>query len=104
MTRKNSYFRRRRRQNKRFLLTIVSVLVLAFGFLSIYNQNYQKQMASLDKDIASTQAKKDELDKEIKSLKDDYKNRNTDEFKEKIARERLNMVKKSEVVYEDENN
>lgn len=104
MTRKNSYFRRRRRQNKRFLLTIVSVLALAFGFLWIYNQNYQKQMARLDKDIASTQAKKDELDKEIKDLKDDYKNRNTDEFKEKIARQRLNMVKKSEVVYEDENN
>ena len=41
---------------------------------------------------------------EIDSIKEDYENRNTDEYKEKIAREKLGMIKKDEYVYKDENN
>ena len=104
MAKKNSYLKRRRKQNQKFLLTIFAVLLVAG--LSYYASGVKanKEMASLDKEIYSSVKKKESLQAEIKELKDDYEKRNTDEFKEKIARDRLDMVKKSEVVYEDDNN
>ncbi len=104
MAKKNSYLKRRRKQNQRFLLTIFAVLLVAGLSYYAYGVKVNRETASLDKEIHSSVKKKESLQAEIKELKDDYEKRNTDEFKEKIARDRLDMVKKSEVVYEDDNN
>lgn len=63
--------------------------------------------AEIAKVTSQISEKNDEIENiklDIDSLKDDYKNRNSDEFKEKIARERLGMIKKDEYVYKDNNN
>lgn len=104
MSKKNSYLKQRRNKNQRFLLTILSILALSAGSFILYNKAIEKEYAKVNKDIESLNKKKEDLQITIKSLKEDYDNRNTDEFKEKIARDRLDMVKKSEVVYEDDNN
>ncbi|MDO5048031.1 MAG: septum formation initiator family protein [Anaerococcus sp.] len=104
MSKKNTYLRQRRGRNRRFLLVVLAIIILAFSSMWFYNKKYESQMVKLDEEIKSSSKKKEDLDLSIKTLREDYKNRNTDEFKEKIARDRLNMVKKSEVVYEDENN
>lgn len=104
MTKKNSYFKKRRQQNQRFLITILSILVLAAGSFNMYNKALDREFSKVNKDMDSLTKKKEDLQISINGLKEDYENRNTDEFKEKIARDRLDMVKKSEVVYEDDNN
>lgn len=104
MAKKSSYLKRRRRQNQRFLLTILAILFLALGAYMAFDRSVKKDLIAIDKEIYSSVKKKEGLQAEIKELKDDYEKRNTDEFKEKIARDRLDMVKKSEVVYEDDNN
>ena len=104
MTKKNSYFKKRRKKNQKFLITIVSIMVLGAGSFNLYNRALDREFAKVNKDIKSLTKKKEELQISINGLKEDYENRNTDEFKEKIARDRLDMVKKSEVVYQDDNN
>lgn len=104
MTKKNSYFKKRRKKNQKFLITIVSIMVLSAGSFNLYNKALDREFAKVNKDIKSLTKKKEELQISINGLKEDYENRNTDEFKEKIARDRLDMVKKSEVVYQDDNN
>lgn len=104
MTKKNSYFKKRRQQNQRFLITILSIMVLAAGSFNMYNKALDREFSKVNKDMESLTKKKEDLQISINGLKEDYENRNTDEFKEKIARDRLDMVKKSEVVYEDDNN
>lgn len=104
MTKKNSYFKKRRKKNQKFLITIVSIMVLAAGSFNLYNRALDREFAKVNKDMQSLTKKKEELQISIDGLKEDYENRNTDEFKEKIARDRLDMVKKSDVVYQDDNN
>lgn len=63
-----------------------------------------RQRLSLKENITETNTKISKIKKEIDTIKKDYENRNTDDFKEKIAREKLGMIKKDEYVYKDENN
>ena len=63
-----------------------------------------RQRLSLKENITETNTKISKVKKEIDTIKKDYENRNTDDFKEKIAREKLGMIKKDEYVYKDENN
>ena len=96
-----------KRISKEIFYSDASILDLLKGRLikpPLYTKAVEKEYAKVNKDIESLNKKKDDLQITIKSLKEDYDNRNTDEFKEKIARDRLDMVKKSEVVYEDDNN
>ena len=53
----------------------------------------KSEINSLDTEISSTQKKLDDVNKEITTLEKDYEIRNTDQFKEKIAQERLGMTK-----------
>ena len=104
MSRNKSYFQKRRVKNKRFLLIIALILVSSFVYFKIYNKNLDKKISELNSLINDENLKKDSLKNSISEIKQDYSNRNTDEFKEKIARNRLDMVKESEVSYEDGNN
>lgn len=54
------------------------------------------EINNLNTEIKSTQKKLDDVNKEITSLENDYEIRNTDQFKEKVAQERLGMVKNSD--------
>lgn len=99
--RKNSYLKQRGKKNKRFLLTAFGLVIFSVIGFYFLNSNLNKDMKKLDQDIVSSKKKLENVKKEIDSLNDDYENRNTDQFKEKMAKEKLGMVKKSEV--KDEN-
>ena len=60
------------------------------------------EINTLDTEISSTKKKLDDVSKEITSLESDYEIRNTDQFKEKIAQERLGMIKGNTDKKEDE--
>lgn len=71
------------------------LIVSSLGFAYL-NSSMNKEHREMNKDIISSQKKLDDVKNEIEGLKEDYEMRNTDEFKEKVAKERLGMVKKGE--------
>lgn len=76
---------------------ITGVLVLSsVGFLYL-NSSMNAENEKMSKDIISSQKKLEDVKTEIDGLKEDYEMRNTDQFKEKVAKEKLGMVKKDEV-------
>lgn len=101
--RKDSYLSKRRQKNKRFLGIALALLVISsLGFLYL-NSSMNKENEAMNKDIISSQKKLEDMKTEIKDLKEDYEMRNTDQFKEKVAKEKLGMVKKGEEKSEEKN-
>lgn len=99
--RKDTYLSKRGAKNKRFLVTAASLLLVSSLGFAYLNSSMNKENDEMKKDIVSSQKKLEDIKGEIEVLKDDYEMRNTDEFKEKIAKERLGMVKKGEASSEE---
>ena len=94
--RKDTYLSKRGAKNKRFLMAAGSLLIVSSLGFAYLNSSMNKEHREMNKDIISSQKKLDDVKNEIEGLKEDYEMRNTDEFKEKVAKERLGMVKKGE--------
>ena len=96
MAKKDSYLSKRRKKNKIFI-RIAAGLVIAAGLGFFYlNSSMNKENEEMNKDIISGQKKLEDIKSDIEELKEDYEMRNTDIFKEKVAKEKLGMVKKGE--------
>ena len=104
MNKYERYIKNRSKKNTRFLIMVFLVFILTFFLTRAFNKNMNRQRLSLKENISETNTKISKVKKEIDTIKKDYENRNTDGFKEKIAREKLGMIKKDEYVYKDENN
>lgn len=104
MNKYERYIKNRPKKNTRFLIMVFLVFILTFFLTRAFNKNMNRQRLSLKENITETNTKISKVKKEIDTIKKDYENRNTDDFKEKIAREKLGMIKKDEYVYKDENN
>lgn len=104
MNKYERYIKNRSKKNTRFLIMVFLVFILTFFLTRAFNKNMNRQRLSLKENITETNTKISKIKKEIDTIKKDYENRNTDDFKEKIAREKLGMIKKDEYVYKDENN
>ena len=94
MAKKKSYAKKRKAKNTKFFVMILILTLVFAGFIYYTNSRMDAEMRELDQQMTSNKKKMQELDEEITSLEEDYDIRNTDEFKEKIAKERLGMVKK----------
>ncbi|MDU2830206.1 MAG: septum formation initiator family protein [Anaerococcus sp.] len=104
MNKYERYLKNRSKKNKRFLMMCIFAFVLVFLLAKSFNNKINAQIGTVNNDIKLTSGKISSLRKDIDSIKEDYENRNTDEYKEKVAREKLGMIKKDEYVYKDENN
>ena len=93
MARAKSYQKKRKAKNRRFLLSIFLILILSTIAYVFLNNMMNAEINTLNSEINSTKKKLDAVNEEITSLESDYEIRNTDQFKEKIAKERLGMVK-----------
>lgn len=102
MAKAKSYQKRRKAKNRRFLLTIFLILLISVISFIFLNKMMKAEINTLDTEISSTKKKLDDVNKEITSLESDYEIRNTDQFKEKIAQERLGMIKGETDKKEDE--
>ena len=94
MAKKKSYAQKRKAKNTKFFVMILILTLLFAGFIYYTNSKMDAELRELDQEMTSNKKKMQELNEEITSLEEDYDIRNTDEFKEKIAKERLGMVKK----------
>lgn len=95
--RKDSYLSKRKEKNKRFLRMIAGLIVLSSVGFWYLNSSMNAENEKMSKDIISSQKKLEDVKTEIDGLREDYEMRNTDQFKEKVAKEKLGMVKKDEV-------
>ena len=94
MAKKKSYAQKRKAKNTKFFVMILILTLVFAGFIYYTNSRMDAEMRELDQEMTSNKKKMQELNEEITSLEEDYDIRNTDEFKEKIAKERIGMVKK----------
>lgn len=102
MARAKSYQKKRKAKNRRFLLSVLLILILSTIAYIFLNKMMNAEINTLNSEISSTKKKLDAVNEEITSLESDYEIRNTDQFKEKIAQERLGMVKGENEKEEDE--
>ncbi|WP_151409871.1 FtsB family cell division protein [Anaerococcus sp. Marseille-P9784] len=93
MDKRNVRKKKRRTKNTGFIIFMFALILIAAIYFALANRSLDNEIKKLDSDLSSNQKKLEDLDVKIKELEKDYEMRNTDEFKEKIAEERLGMVK-----------
>ncbi|MDO4594153.1 MAG: septum formation initiator family protein [Tissierellia bacterium] len=93
----------RKRKNRKFVKFLLGISIIVFSLFFALSVMQKNKINELDRQISAKEEEIDKLNLDIDSLKKDYKSRNTDKFKEKIARERLKMLKDDEYLYEDKN-
>lgn len=96
MNKRKSYNKRRQEKNKRFLLFVFLLLALSTAGFLYKSRAMDRELKEIEEEISSNKKKLEAINKEIEELNKDYEIRNTDDFKEKIAKEKLGMVKEEE--------
>ena len=91
--------KRRGRQNSSGVYCIIFVIVILFAGVAFKstelnkkNDEYERQIAKLEKQIKEEEKQKKELEKQ-----EDYME--TDEYVREMAKEKLNLVDKDEIVF-----
>ena len=86
----------------RFYTLIFVVFCIVFGRTLVYQA---KEKNRLNNEIQLLEDKKNKLNHEIETAKSDIQNVESKEFIEKVAREKLKMIQKNEVIvkYRDDN-
>ena len=80
---------------------IFFIFCIVFGKTFVYQV---KEKNRLNNKIQSLQERKDKLDSEITEAKDSLKKVDTEEFIKKVAREKLKMIEKDEIVVKYKDN
>lgn len=80
------------------IFLVLTVLSMGYGVVdqALKVREYKEEMKSLRSQI-------NKVDEDIRELQENKKYINEDEYIEKIAREKLNMVKPEEIIYIDIN-
>ncbi len=94
----NRKTRKKGRFIKRNRITIIIVGIL-FAYLSISLINQQIKINSLLEKEKEALEELESLKAEANSIKEKIEESNNDEFIEKVAREKLKMVKPNEIIY-----
>lgn len=93
---------RRKRSSKRRRSNLIFILfILTFTYFPYALAKQGIKISEYEKQLNSYTEKKQELMEDISSLKEDYKNRETLEFAEKVAREKLGMIKPKEYLVKE---
>ncbi len=88
----------RKRKKSKLGLVVLMVIFIYFAYTAA---GQQKILYMKDADLKKVQSKIDEETEENQKLKEEQKALDSDEYVEKIAREKLGMVKTGERVYYD---
>lgn len=80
------------------IFLVLTILSMGYGVVdqALKVREYKEEMKSLRSQI-------NKVDEDIRELQENKKYINEDEYIEKIAREKLNMVKPEEIIYIDIN-
>ena len=93
---------RRKRSSKRRKSNLIFVLfILTFTYFPYALAKQGIKISEYEKELNSYTDKKQEIIEEISTLKKDYEKRETLEFAEKVAREKLGMIKPKEYLVKE---
>ncbi|WP_055078422.1 FtsB family cell division protein [Lagierella massiliensis] len=93
---------RRKRSSKRRKSNLIFVLfILTFTYFPYALAKQGIKISEYEKELNSYTNKKQEIIEEISTLKKDYEKRETLEFAEKVAREKLGMIKPKEYLVKE---
>lgn len=93
---------KRKRNSKRRKSNLIFILfILTFTYFPYALAKQGIRISEYEKQLNSYTEKKQGLIEDISSLKKDYKNRETLEFAEKVAREKLGMIKPKEYLVKE---
>lgn len=93
---------RRKRSSKRRKSNLIFVLfILTFTYFPYALAKQGIKISEYEKELNSYTNKKQEMIEEISTLKKDYEKRETLEFAEKVAREKLGMIKPKEYLVKE---
>lgn len=90
--------KKRKESNKRFFGFIIILIIISSLY---FTSTFIKQIGDynrLNNELNDLVSEKDSLENEISELKNTYKEVDTPEFVEKMAREKLGMVKSDEYI------
>lgn len=101
MKRKAVRRHRIRKSNRRFLifLSTISLMFSIYFVFTFVEQSFR--MTGINAEINTRKAEIESINNEIKSLEGELEQVNEIEFIEKIAREKLKMVKPRDIIYVD---
>ncbi|WP_300408965.1 septum formation initiator family protein [Lagierella sp.] len=91
--------RRRPKKKKINFIFIAFILTLIYFSYALVRQGVR--ISSYEGELNTYIARRDELVDEISTLQEDYKNRESLEFAEKVAREKLGMIKAKEYLVKE---
>ena len=93
---------RRKRSSERRKSNLIFVLfILTFTYFPYALAKQGIKISEYEKELNSYTNKKQEIIEEISTLKKDYEKRETLEFAEKVAREKLGMIKPKEYLVKE---
>lgn len=78
---------------------IIMIVIVLFFVLFIHNQRLSKKSEQYAKQIEQLDQQIKEANQEAKDLKEQEEYQKTDEFKEKVARTQLGMIKSTEKIF-----
>lgn len=79
---------------------VIAAIIFIYGLTIIINQH--KMIERLNNEKVKKEAKVEKLEKEVKNIEAKTKESKTEEYIEKIAREK-GMIKSNEIIYIDKN-
>lgn len=80
-------------------IILLAIVVIATVYPLAYIANQMVAIANLNNDIAKLESELESTKKKNKEIQSEIDNSKSSEFIEKMAREKLKMVKKDEIVY-----
>lgn len=89
----------RKRKNTKGFFSIVCVVVLLFGAISVRSFELNQKKGQYDIEIANLKKDIKEAKKTKKELKEQEAYMKTDQYVKDIAKEKLNLVEKDEIVF-----
>lgn len=96
MKKNRKIVRKKKKNNSIIFLVIVLIVYFSYNFI-----NQIITYKNLNSEKLNYEAQIEELDAEIKDLQEDYEKRDSLDFAEKIARDKLGMIKSKEIVVID---
>ena len=91
--------KRKKKPNRTGLYLVMTVVLLFCATLGIHSISLRATCSSLQEQKTELEAKKSNLEKEAKRIEEQKNYMQTDEYIEKIAREKFGLVYDNEIVF-----
>ncbi len=98
---KNSRRKARSRQNRRTMLGITAVVCVLMAVILVQGQNLNRKLAANERRTEELQQQIQDENQRTESIEEMREYMQSDEYAEKVAREKLGLVKDGEILFKE---